>query len=187
MKREDLKALGLSDEHIDKIMALNGQDIEKQKGSLVTLQTEADGLKKQLEEAGVTIEGFKKLDIAAIQTAADEWKTKAEQAQKDAADQVARLRFDHALDGALSGAKARNPKAVRALLNLDGLKLNEADNSIAGLKEQIEKIQTENDFLFESSEKTPTIVKGGTNQPVMSDPVILAARQAAGLSTGQEK
>ena len=141
MKREDLKKLeGLTDDVIDKIMALHGQDIERYKSAADQAKAEIDGLKAQLAEANQTIEGFKKLDVEGIKAAADEWKAKAEKAQKDAEAQIQALKFDHALDAALRGARARNPKAVKALLDIGALKLNDADGSIIGLKEQLEKI-----------------------------------------------
>jgi predicted nucleic acid-binding Zn-ribbon protein len=187
MKREDLAKLGIAEDLVDKIMALHGSDIESHKGKLTASQAELDGLKKQLTEAGAAIEGFKKLDVDGIKAAADEWKAKAEAAQAEAAKQVAALKFDHALDGALTGAKAKNAKAVRALLTLDALKLNETDGSILGLKEQLEKIKTENDFLFDSDQPTPKIVVGGNPTQTISDPMILAARRAAGLKVEGEK
>jgi predicted nucleic acid-binding Zn-ribbon protein len=181
MKREELIKLGIAEELVDKIMALHGSDIESHKGKLTTSQAEIDGLKKQLTEANTTIEGFKKLDVDGIKAAADEWKAKAEAAQAEATKQVAALKFDHALDGALGTAKAKNAKAVKALLAMDALKLNEADGSILGLKEQLEKIKTDNDFLFESDQPTPKIVTGGNPTSTISDPMIQAARKAAGL------
>ena len=57
-----------------------------------------------------------------------------------------------------TGARARNSKAVKALLDMDGLKLN--DGKIIGLDEQLSQIKEENGFLFESDEPAPTIVKG---------------------------
>ncbi len=181
MNKEDLKKLGLTDEAVmDQIIVLHGKDIENHKAKLTTAQTEADGLKKQLTEAGVTIEGFKKLDVEGVKKSADEWKAKAEQAQKDASAQISQLKFDHALDGSLSAAKAKNAKAVKALLQSDALKLNE-DGSILGLKEQLEKIKSENDYLFESDISTPRIVVGAHNQSVIKDAVTDAARKAAGL------
>lgn len=186
MKREDLKALELTDDLIDKIMALHGKDIEKAKADLSTAQTEAASLKKQLEDAGKQIEDFKKQpDVAGVQKAADEWKAKAEQAEKDAAAQIAQLRFDHALDGALSGAKVKNTKTVRALLDLTDLKLEE-DGTIRHLDTQLEQIKKDNDFLFESDTPQPKLVAGGHNTSVITDPVILAARKAAGLPTNKE-
>jgi len=184
MKREDLVKLEIAEELVDKIMALHGKDIEKHKTDLAAVTTERDGLKTQLADANTAIEGFKKLDVDGIKAAADEWKAKAEQAEKDAQAQIHTLKFEHALDGALTGAKAKNGKAVRALLQADALKLNE-DGSILGLKEQLEKIKSEADYLFESDEPAPKIVAGGKSKSVITDPMILSARKAAGLPTGE--
>jgi hypothetical protein len=183
MKREDLKKLlgdSATDEAIDKIMSLHGADVESHKGKLTTAQTEIDGLKGQLTEASAAIEGFKKLNPEQLQAAADDWKAKAEQAQTDAAAQVATLKFDHALESALTGAKARNPKAVTALLSRDALKLQD-DGSILGLKEQLETIQKDNDYLFESDKPEPRVVAGGNNQPVITDAFEAAMWKGAGL------
>ena len=181
MKREDLTKLGIAEDLVDKIMALHGSDIESHKTKLTTSQAEVEGLKKQLTEAGAAIEGFKKLDPEALQKAVDEWKAKAEAAQAEAIKQVNQLKFDHALDGALTGAKAKNAKAVKALLDTNLLKLNDADGSIIGLDEQLKKVKESNDFLFESDQPTPKIVVGGTSKTVIGDPMISAARKAAGL------
>jgi predicted nucleic acid-binding Zn-ribbon protein len=186
MKREDLTKLGLTDDAvIDAIMAANGKDIESHKAKLVTAQAELDGVKTQLTEAGTTIEGFKKLDVEGIKAAANEWKVKAEQAQADSVKQLSALKFDHALDGALTGAKARNAKAVKALLDMNNLKLNETDGSIIGLDDQLKKVKETSDYLFESDTPTPRIVVGGNNKSVMSDAVVDAARKAAGLPPAQ--
>jgi chromosome segregation ATPase len=185
MKREDLEKLGLTAEQIDKIMAEHGKHIEKYKTDLTAVKTEADTLKKQLGEANQQIENFKSMDIEGVKKSADEYKAKFEQVQIDAKKQLEQLHFEHALTGALTGAKAKNVKAVRALLNTELLKLAE-DGSISGLKDQLEKIQSENDFLFDSGEKFPKIVIGGNNKSVINDPVILAARKAAGLPTEEK-
>lgn len=184
MKREDLKTKGLTDEQLDFVMGENGKDIEKFKTAAETSKTSADALQAQLTDAGTAIEGFKKLDVEGIKAAANEWKVKAEQAQADSVKQLSALKFDHALDGALTGAKARNAKAVKALLQSDALKLQE-DGSIMGLKEQLETIKKDNDYLFESDTPTPRIVVGGNNKSVMSDAVVDAARKAAGLPPAQ--
>lgn len=185
MKREDLEQIeGLSKEAIDKIMALHGQDIEGHKTKLGALQTELDGVKTQLVEAGKQIESFKSMDIEGVKKSADEWKAKAEQAEKDAQAQLSKLKFDHALEDALTRAKAKNPKAVTALLNTELLKLAE-DGSISGLKEQLEKVQAENDYLFESENSDPKIVLGIKNQNSNSDTFLAAVRKGAGLLEGK--
>jgi predicted nucleic acid-binding Zn-ribbon protein len=162
LKREDLKKLGIDDGVIDQIMALHGQTVEKSKADLAALKTEADGLKNQLSEANSAIEGFKKLDIEGVRKQADEWKAKAEEAQRQAQEQISALKFDTALNGALASAKAKNPKAVQALIDRAALKYNEADGSIIGLKEQLEKVKSEADYLFESDKPAPRFSEGAT-------------------------
>ena len=180
MKREELEKLGLEKEAIDSIMALNGKDIEAHKAKISAIEAERDGLKSQLDEAAKAIDGFKALDIEGVKKSADEWKAKAEQAQKDAEAQVYKVRYESALGDALKEAKAKNVKAVRALLNEADLKLT--DEGLIGLKEQLEKVKPENDYLFESDVPTPKIVSGGGNKPIENqDAVVIAARKAAGL------
>ena len=183
MKREDLEKLGITDkEQLDNIMALHGQDIESHKTKVTTAQEEVKTVKDQLKEAAKQIEDFKGMDVEGIKKASDDWKTKFENAQKDAETKMNQLKFEHALDGALSGAKAKNQKAVKALLNTEGLKLLE-DGSILGLKEQLEKIKSENDYLFEGEKVDPKIVGQTSGAKVTSDAIVEAARQAAGLSS----
>lgn len=181
VKREFLKGLELSDEAIDKIMAENGKDIEKFKKDAEAAESknaEIETLKGQLSEANKQIEDFKGMDIDGIKKAADEWKEKAAQAEKDAADKITKMQFDHALEAALSGAKVKNVKAARALIDVDGLSLK--DGEIPGLKDQIEKIKSENDYLFESDEAKPQFA-GGSHQTEMND--MDAARAVMGLPT----
>lgn len=180
MQRNELEKLGLEKEAIDQIMALHGRDIEANKAKAAAIEAERDGLKSQLDEAAKAIEGFKALDIEGVKKSADEWKAKAEQAQKDAEKQVYQVRYESALSDALKASKAKNVKAVRALLNEADLKLT--DDGLVGLKEQLEKVKPENDYLFESDVPTPKIVSGGGNKPIENqDAVVIAARKAAGL------
>jgi len=183
MKREDLKALGIDDEgKIDAIMALNGKAIENHKGAAQTAQSENETLKTQLTEANKQIEGFKGMDIEGVKKAADDWKAKAEQAQKDATDQLAKFKFDAALEKELKETyKVKDPRDVIPHLKADMLKLDEG--KFIGLKEQIEPLQTAKDYLFKSDAPPPVIVKGGNSQSVLSDAMSDAARKAAGLPT----
>lgn len=155
-----MKGLGLTDEQIDKIMAENGKDIEKAKGDtaklegdLRTKEAEIEKLQGQLKDANKQIEDFKGMDIEAIKKAADDYKEKFEKAEKDAKEQLEKLQFDHLLEKALTGARAKNAIAVKALLDMEGLKLN--NDEIVGLNEQLEKIKEENDYLFEVEDTDP--------------------------------
>src|SRR5699024_3730440 len=165
MKREFLKELGLEDSVIDKIMAENGKDKENAKGDVSKLEAEIktkekelETLQGQLKKANEQIEEFKDMDIDAIQNAADDYKEKYKTAKTEAEEELEKIKFEYAIDKALGQAKARNTKAVKALLDLDNLKLT--DDKILGLDEQLESIKKENNFLFEGEKKeVPTIVK----------------------------
>jgi len=179
MKKEDLTKLGIADDIADQILVIHGKDIEKHKTAATTIQTELDGVKAQLVDANKAIEDFKKLDVDGVRKAADEWKTKAEQAEAARQADIARLKFDHALDGALVGAKAKNAKAVKALLNMDNLKLSD-DGKIIGLDDQLKTVLEQNDYLFESDSPPPKIVSGSGNPPT-ADTFLAAVRKGAGL------
>ena len=165
MKTEFLKSLNLSQEVIDKIMAENGKDIavEQKKAEKVIQERDsyklnAESLETQVNDANTEIQKFKDMDIDGIKKAADDWKETAEKAKADADKQISQMKFDYALSAALTGAKAKNAKAVKALLDMDGLKFN--DGKIVGLDEQLAQIKADNDYLFESDEPAPEFVKG---------------------------
>ncbi len=167
MTREFLKSLGIEDKTIlDKIMDENGKDIETEK----TKFGDYDSIKSQLSEANKQIEEFGKLDYDGLKKSADDYKAKFEQAQAESKKQLDEMRFNHALDGALTGAKARNIKAVRALLETEKLKLNK-DGTLTGLSEQLDALKKDNAYLFEEEKsENPAFLGGaGTNGGNASD------------------
>lgn len=87
-----------------------------------------------------------------------EWKEKAGAGLGEAAaaeteklrQELETLRFDGALEKALSGAKARNSKAVRALLDMEQLQWE--DGNLTGIQEQLEALKESESFLFDREE-----------------------------------
>lgn len=122
------------------------KDLKKQLGErdqqLKDLEGKAAGneeLQKQLQE----------LQEANKKTT-EEWESKA-----------AKMQLDFALDKALTEAKAKNSKAVLALLDMEKIKMD--GDQLLGLKEQLEGIQKSDAYLF-GGEQTPP-VGGPTNPP----------------------
>lgn len=93
MKKDELTAIGLTDEQASQVFALHGKDITKLQGTVTALTDERDTLKTQLGEANTQIEEFKKLDVDGIKAAADDWKAKYEQAQADFDAKVAGIQI----------------------------------------------------------------------------------------------
>lgn len=135
----------------------NGDYVGKDK--YTALEAERDGFKAQLAEASKVIDDFKSMDIESVKKSAGEWKSKAEKAEIDAQTKINEMKFEFALSRAVAESKAKNTKAVRALLDIDGMKQN--GDEIVGLKEQLEKIKAENDYLFGGEETPPPFTKGG--------------------------
>jgi hypothetical protein len=194
MKREDLAKIGLTEEAlekagldktvIDSIMELYGKGITKFKSDAESLQTELDTANASLTEAGQTIEKFKGMDIDAIKQAAEDYKVEAEKAKTEAAAQILSLKRGHALDEALkSSFKVKDIKAVKAYLDDEKIQFNEKDGSFVGLKEQIDPLLTEKDYLFIDESETPKIVDGAKSKSVLPDAFDAAMKKGAGIPT----
>lgn len=119
------------------------------------LNTELEGVKGQLSQANEQIAGFKELDIEGVKQKAAEWEQKYNQAAQDSAREIEQLKFDFALDRELTKAQARNPKAVKALLDRDALKYDKG--KIIGLEEQLETLKKGEDSAFLFGSAAPTV------------------------------
>lgn len=108
-----------------------------------------DTLNEQLKTANTTITDLKKnnKDNETLQTRVGEYETKVKEYEK----QIKDMQFNYALEGALKGASVRNAKAVKALLNLENVKLD--GESIIGLNDQLEALKKSDSYLFEEEQK----------------------------------
>ncbi len=79
-------------------------------------------------------------------------------------EEITRLKRESAVDIAINKARGKNLKAVKALMDLDGISIDE-NGVITGLDEQIEKLTKEEQtkFLFEEEQKV--VLKGVTPSP----------------------
>ncbi|MEG1584023.1 MAG: phage scaffolding protein [Anaerovorax sp.] len=167
MKREQLKELGLEKEQIDSIMKINGEDIEHAKEvtgeESKNLQAEIEGLNAQVKDRD------KQLDTLKASAGDNEVLTKqiadlqAENAttKQTHESEMNQLKVNFAVEKALAGAKAKNVKAVKALLDLEDAKLDK-DGNVKGLQEQVDKLTADEGtkFLFDAATQTKPTFKG---------------------------
>ena len=161
MTRKQLEDLGLTKEQADSVMKINGDDIENAKGTGATeiknLQTEVEGLKTQVGDRDKQLETLKASagDNADLKKQIEDLQTENATAKANHESELNQLKIDFAVEKALTGAKAKNIKAVKALLELDDAKLDK-DGNVKGLAEQIEKLTSGDDtkFLFEAQKQT---------------------------------
>lgn len=163
MKREFLQnfkigEMPLPKEVIDAIMEENGHDIENAKKPFA----DYEDIKDQLAAANKTIEDFKGMDIDGVKKAAEEWKQKAEQAEREAAQRIADIEFENDLKDAITAAKGKNAKAIAALLDVSALK--QSKNRAEDMKTAIASVQKEAAYLFGEDQTPPPYAPGTGSQ-----------------------
>lgn len=152
MKKEEFMALGLSEELATKAEEASKNELENYvlKSDYDRIKTAKKLLEDDVKQKGLDLENLKK-DVKSV----EELNTKISDLQKDYEkkeekyqNDLKELRFNHSLEKALGEARAKNGKVVKAILDLEKLKLNE-DGSITGLEEQIKKAQESDAYLFD--------------------------------------
>ena len=109
--------------------------------------------KKQLEEASKTYQKqLEKLtkdnaDVEALNKLVEQLQLSNKELETNHKQEMDRLQFNFALDSALTNAKSKNNKALKALLDMNSIKYQEG--KFEGLQEQIEALQKDASYLFD--------------------------------------
>lgn len=149
MKREELTAAGLTDEQVDKVMKLNGDDINREKAKY----SDYDDLKAQLEKANATIEGWK--DYDAIKADVAKYQQEAENAKKEAAAKVQQLEDKARVKDFTSSKKFVN-ELTRDAINAQLYDaMNDAANKGKSLDDLLKALTDGKTDIFKD-ENTPT-------------------------------
>lgn len=109
----------------------------------------------KIKELTDTVQKFDGVDIGKLQQDVKDWKKKYQ-------DDLAAEKKESAIKLAVATTKPRNEKALMALLDTDIVKLND-DGTVTGLKEQLEQIKKDNDFLFEKEPEAQDVKLGGNH------------------------
>lgn len=171
MKRDQLKKLGLDDEVIDKVMDLNGKDIQKYKAENEQLTEENTAFKDQIKNRD---KDLKKLqdqvkDNDDLSKQVKEWQDKYKTDTKELNDQIAKVKLNSAVDQVLTTNKVRNNKAIKALLNNDEIKFDES-GKLTGLDDQIKSLRKSDPYLFDEG-KTPEYTPASGDTPKETKPL----------------
>ncbi|EGP4986418.1 phage scaffolding protein [Enterococcus faecium] len=164
MKREQLKELGLTDEQINSVMGLHGQTVTELNSKLATAEQERDRFKEQLDSNQTELDALKesvKGNEELTQQLTD-LQNKFNEAEKDAQKKLAEQQKDFAIKLALKEVNARDEDIVLQLLNKEAIKVT--DEGLEGLKEQLDALKENKNFLFQEKQNTssvPRIFVGG--------------------------
>ncbi|RMC41871.1 phage capsid protein [Lactobacillus sp. ESL0233] len=170
MSREKLIKIGLSNEQMEKIVALHGADIEELKAKsdeLINSKTEElkkanESLQSQIAERDKDLKSLKKQagDNEELGNQLKELQGKYKHDTENLTKELQQTKLNSAVDSELGKAKVRNTKAAKALLNMDEVKLNDK-GELEGLDNQISSLQKSDSYLFDQGQKELYQPQGG--------------------------
>lgn len=160
MKKEDLIAMGLTEDQAKKVMdSLDGNFVTKARFNEVNEENKT--LKQSVADRDKQLEDLKKSSDDNA-----ELKKQIETLQQQNADQkkahdaeMAQLKLDNAIDAALTAAGVKNIKAVRAMIDTSKMKLGE-DGTVEGLSDAIKAVQKSDSYMFNTVQQKQQTFKG---------------------------
>ncbi len=152
MKKEDLIAMGLTEDQAKKVMeALDGNFVTKTRFNEINEENKT--LRQQITDRDTQLETLKKSsgdNESLKQQIADLQKQNAD-AQKAHEAEMNKLKLDNAVEAALVAAGAKNAKAVRSLFDESKFKLNDK-GEVEGLSDAIKAVQKSDSYMFEEKQ-----------------------------------
>ena len=169
MKKEDLIALGLSEEQAKSVMTEHGKTVTTLNAQISTLQASEKELQSQTAKHAE--------DLKVLQKNAgtsEELKRQIKQLQKENSDkeqqyqqELIDIQRNSALNQVLTESKVKNVKAVAALLDNDAITFK--DGQLIGAKEQLESLVKTDAYLFDLGTKPgPYNPAGGESVTTLS-------------------
>ena len=162
MKKEDLTALGISEELAEKAVQLHNEEIN---GKFIPKNRfdEVNNAKKKLEDdlkdRDKQLDDLKKSDgdVETLKQQIADLQAANKQAADEHKAEMEKLKMDGVIENALVSAGAKNSKAIRALFDETNFKL-QPDGTVFGLTEALANVQKSDPYLFEVKEdkNTPT-------------------------------
>lgn len=143
MKREDLEALGLSKEQIDKVLNMHHAEYDQVKKDLDTTQEDLKNEKEKTSSQETTIkdlkkdlEEFKDADVSGMKQKIADLEENIRSMDENHQKEIADRDFNDILKDSIAAAKGKNAKAITALLDTDALKAskNQKEDIAAALK-----------------------------------------------------
>lgn len=177
MKKEDFIKLGFNEEDAKKAADASAEELKTYipKSRFDEVNTEKKKLETAVAERDTQLETIKNStgDVEAMKKQITDLQTDNKTKDETHAAEIKQLKVESAISTALTGAKARNEKAVKALLELDLEKIEFGDDgSVKGLDDQIKKLTESEDtkFLFDTSTKKTTIKGAKPGEAGNEDP-----------------
>ena len=118
MTKEEFLSLGLTEEQTEKAAAASAKELEGYvaKGEYDTTVKELETAKGSITDLTGKLKDFDGVDVAGLKTSVKDWEKKYN-------TDMAEVKKTAAVDMAIMQAKGRNPKAIKALFDMDKISL----------------------------------------------------------------
>lgn len=156
MKTEELTALGLTEEQVKAVFALNGKDIEKQKKIATDLETERDNYKSQFEAADAALKKFEGIDPEKIQGEIQSYKDQLETQKKGYEHQLTQRDQKDWIDKKLTEYGVASPFARKQLISdcmAEETGLTWKDGKFLGFDDYMKSAKEQDNSLYQTAEE----------------------------------
>lgn len=160
MNKEDLIAMGLTEDQAKKVMdSLDGNFVTKTRFNEVNEENKT--LKQSVADRDKQLEDLKKSsgDNAELKKQIETLQQQNAEQQKAHEAELKQLKLDNAIDTALTAAGAKNVKAVKPFIDTTKIKLGD-DGKLTGLDEQLKEVQKTEGYLFAEKQQKQQTFKG---------------------------
>ena len=169
MEKEKIIELGIDEEKAEKIMEIYSESVKN-----MVSKDELTAANKTISQLRETVKEFDGVDVEQLKKDISGWETKYN-------TDITNIKKNNAVDMAIVQAKGKNPKAIKALLDMDKIKLKD-DGTLDGF--DLEELKKSDGYLFDTEEKKYTgtgFEAGAGNKQNENDVFISAAMTAAGI------
>lgn len=169
MKREELEALGLTKEQVDKVLDAHHAELgpvqkklEKAEADLNAANETVETQKTTIKELKTDLEEFKGADVSGMKAKIETLENDLQNKATEYAQQIADRDFNDLLKESINSVNGKNAKAITALLDVETLKAskNQKEDIVAALKTLTEAEDSK--MLF--GEPAPTV--DGKGNPI---------------------
>lgn len=156
MNKEELLKLGLSEEQTEKVLSVNAEQLKGfiPKSRFDEVNNTKKQLEKDLKDRDVQLENLKNSsgDVETMKQTIENLQRDNKVAKDNFEAELAKFKLESAIDTTLLGSNAINTRAVKALLDMDKIKLD--GDVLIGINEQIEALKNAEDskMLFKVTE-----------------------------------
>ena len=163
MNKEELLKLGLSEEQTEKVLSVNAEQLKGfiPKSRFDEVNNTKKQLEKDLKDRDVQLENLKNSsgDVETMKQTIENLQRDNKVAKDNFEAELAKFKLESAIDTTLLGSNVINTRAVKALLDMDKIKLD--GDVLIGINEQLEALKTAEDskMLFkvtETKQKEPS-------------------------------